>query len=432
MNRWILRGLATAGCAAGGWLLTAAPAFADAPTTTTAQHAESGTLLGIRLDRNADDRPLLRLSTGVKARATTRDSTATTRVRVTVIGDRTPATAKRSTRSVATARVRANVSGGAGAARPSSDRHDRPARPAAKVTACLSVLALDDCGTSTAPAATTRRPVADARTAIALDRGGLDVCLNAAVLGKAAPCRTAPTAVVGRPGIDDANAVDAAVTVNDGLHVCLNAALLGGTAGCGSEPANRPVLNVVVAALDPATLNACLAIGVLGEPASCSPGATPPGEYIAGAEACVAIGSTGCDSPAGTDGMGPGTNPGTGPGPDPGTGPGTDPGSGPGTDPGTGPDTSPDAGSGNGTGTETGTGTGTGEGFGVSPAGHDDRTDHNGRNAPAMFGDAFTAGTTGLPRTAELALTGSALAGTALALILAGFLLIVGTRRRTT
>jgi hypothetical protein len=115
----------------------------------------------------------------------------------------------------------------------------------------------------------------------------------------------------------------------------------------------------VRAALEPVTVTACLAIGVLSDAESCghctapsngTPASSTPGSGI---DVRLTIGSTDCDSPAGADGIDPATNPGT----------------------------------------TSGTGTGTGTGTGVSRAstdGRNDGTGRGGRDVLAALGGAFT------------------------------------------
>lgn len=385
MNRWILRGLTTAGCAAGWWLLTAAPAYADAPVTTTAHHAESGTLLGLRLDLNA--RPLLRTHADTTHRTRAIGAHATGSVGHTMTNKIGRRTAARVTRNLthhdtdASVRVSAAITpitGGVATAHPHPDRRNRPTiteatRPAATATACLSVLTLYDCGTR----GTSTMPAAAIRTAASLDRESLDVCLNAAVLHATTACGAElPT----RPS-----------TGGGVVELCLSAGHLGDTVGCGTASGDRPVADGMegAEARDPVALEACVVVGVRGDAASCGSGTTTPGGGSSGGgvDACLAVGPTGCDSPAGTDGIDPGT------------------------------------------------GTGTDYGTGVGPVGNDDQNDDIGQGVQGVFaayGDALTGEITELQRTAQLPLTGSALAGIALALIAAGLLLIVGSRRRRT
>jgi hypothetical protein len=280
--------------------------------------------------------------------------------------------------------------------------------------------------------------VAGTRTAVTLDRGGLDICLNATVIENASACRTTPAdrpatdpgagsgSGAGTGDVEPVVAARAAVIVEDRLDICLGAAVLGtttacgtepatqprtdgnnldlcltatlsgGTAGCGTDPGNRSVADVAFIAatvLDPIALDACLNVGVPADAASCKRDTTAaagnPGSEIpvGGVDVCLAIGSISCDSPAATNGVDPGTNP------EPGTV--------------------------------------RNYGNGVSPADHDNAA-RGGRDMLAGFGNALSAGTYGLPGSRGLALTGSALAGTALALIALGFLLMAGARRRRT
>ncbi|MEV8509033.1 hypothetical protein AB0368_29945 [Actinoplanes sp. NPDC051475] len=390
MNRWILRGLTTAGCAAGWWLLTAAPAYADAPATTTAHHAEAGTLIGLRLDLNA--RPLLRNTADTthrtRARAISARATGSVGHTMTNKTDRRTTTARTTatvTRNLASARVSAAITGyrtpttgGVATAHSNPDRRNRPTitdttRPAATATACLSVLTLDDCGTR----GTSTGPAAAIRTAASLDMESLDVCLEAAVLHATTVCAEPAT----RPS-----------TAGGVVDLCLTAVHLGDTVGCGTASGDQPGADGMegAEALDPMALEACVVVGVLGDAASCGSGTTTTpggGTSGGGVAACLAVGPTGCDSPAGTDGIDPRTS------------------------------------------------TGTGYGTGVSPAGNDDGIDDITQGVQEVFaayGDALTGEITDLQRTAELPLTGSGLAGVALALIAAGLLLVVGSRRRRT
>lgn len=383
MNRWILRGLTTAGCAAGWWLLTAAPAYADAPVTTTAHHAESGTLLGLRLDLNA--RPLLRThaDTTHRSRARAISARATGSVSHTMTNKTGRRTTARVTRNLthhdtnASARVSAAVTpttGGVATAHLQPDQRNRPAitdttRPTATATACLSVLTLYDCGTR----GTSTTPAAAIRTAASLGMESLDVCLNVAVLHATTVCGAEPPT---RPS-----------TAGGVVELCLSAGHLGDTVGCGTASGDQPAADGMAGAeaLDPVALEACVVVGVLGDAASCGSGTTTPGGGSSGGgvDACLAVGPTGCDSPAGTDGIDPGT--------------------------------------------------GTDYGTGVGPAGNDDQNYDFGQAVQGVFaayGDALTGEITDLQRTAQLPLTGSALAGIALALVAAGLLLIVGSRRR--
>lgn len=292
MNRWILRGLATAGCAAGCWLLSTAPAQADtaAPTTHhTKAPAAAHRLLDLRAGLtalNSTTRPAgdtatrtgIRVRAGLSARTAREPGTTSTRTRTAT---RAGATTTRDR----TASPRSSAAATATATTNRRHRTDAGQRRLVDVAACLRLQSGDGCSPAptTAPTRPAVTPIADVSSTAAVtaaDGAGpvtTDLCLSAAVLGDARNC----------------------------------------TPGTGGGAVSAPVLETVVAAaggIGPAAVDVCLSAGLRGTADGCgAAGSTPTtdsgaavagrglaGEPAAGVDACVVVAPTGSASCGGS------------------------------------------------------------------------------------------------------------------------------------
>lgn len=244
MNRWILRGLATAGFAAGAWMLTAAPAQADSgtehhPTATARATLADIDLLKVRIGTVAVNHPR-RGGTG-SDRST---SSATVRIRTAAHrpGDSSPLTARGATR------------GNAGADRTGRNRtahQDHPtARPDRGVRVVTSAAVATDARVTPGPVtahvcalltvgasgtgcggdpATGPAPVPEVEAVVTGTVGGtptdepnaagapvLDACLSLAIGGNAGSCGTTNDDGTGTVSTSGATVVDACVNLTVG------------------------------------------------------------------------------------------------------------------------------------------------------------------------------------------------------------------------
>lgn len=487
MNRWIRRGIVTASLAAGGWLLTAAPAHADNSVDPIGTRARSTVNLRVDLDGPTAKARVLRDPVRVAARLRTsgdgqpaRAATARTGVRATVSPPtnratvralvRVPTTTATRPQQRTTARVqvgshdRPGRSTGLVAARVQvgNQRVTRPAAPAARARVTLAqpttpanarvrvTLARPTTGDAGTPAIGGRDLLA-ARTRIAVGDVDGRVTLRIASSGGRRPVAEAGrTELPGVTARAHAVAVAPAIGGNgplgaltpsllpDSLRasgaLCLTVFTTGGCRRDGGTEQANPTADAQAAVS-----------AILGAGASPNGGtsATPP---TAGLAVDAAIGA-GIGGAAGT-GPGTGSNPGTGNGPGAGNGNGPGSGSNPGAGTGGGPGSGNDSGTGRGPGASTGSaggasgpvagGFGADGGAGTGGAGRLLIT--TALTAPAVLtgglparlaaaGPALTGGLSGarLPRTGAATVT---LSTVGIALLMLGLMLVLAGRRR--
>jgi LPXTG-motif cell wall-anchored protein len=364
MNRWILRGLATAGFAAGAWMLTAAPAHAEPGTdhhpaaTVRATLADidllkvrvtsgAGTVThprrsGTRSDRSAPS-ATVRVRTAAHRPGGTSSLTARGGTRGNAGADRTGPTGRNRTahQHRTTARPDRGVRATAGAG--TGDRANGPLRgdgraisrrtthrPAGvrgpAVSAGLCVVLGARCAAAPVPAPETGSPVVGVLTPTAVsagatvtqDRASVHVCVLLIVGASGTGCggvpatgpRTVPgvealvTGAVGGPPTDEPNAAGApGVAV---LDACLHLAVGGNPGACGTTNDGGTATGSTSGAT---VVDACVNLTVGGNTGTCGTAAGVGGETGGGETGGGDADGDGTGgNPAGTDGSGEADN----------------------------------------------------------------------------------------------------------------------------
>ncbi|HEX8631204.1 MAG TPA: LPXTG cell wall anchor domain-containing protein [Catenuloplanes sp.] len=467
MNRWINRGVATAGLAAGAWLLTAAPAHADTTDQPTTNPTRATVTLRVDLDGGAIDprtrpnasrvttttashtngqpthRSTTRAGTPVPGRTTARlqvgTSTArpgrptTARVQPETPGRPRiqPGTQGRTTARIHTGtpgRTTARIQVGAPAGRPgptSSGRivpHTHPAADNHTAHGRLATAWVDfTVGDRGRSGGTSGAGTSDTGNRATLDGDGIpgrsvptpgafqvngDVCLT---LGTAAGCHPAGA------GAQRPTTTDAPATVTG--HTTANGRLLNSPPTSAALELDAAIQPTTAAGLA-ANAELCLTVG---RAARCGRDEGPardagptnrraaPFVTVAAALAHPQTAVTATVAGAAGSGSAGGSEPGSGDRSDSGSGPGSRDGAA--SDPGSGGAGGSGAGPGNGSGAGDGDGSGSTEGTAGDSGRVDGAADRTG-------GAVNTSGTGGLPRL--LSRTGASVASTRLATALAG------------